>query len=110
LSGTPEWAGSIIDKAVKSKFDIFFLNEIKQVKLGDNGWDHNKLRFYNKLKGSFKMEPYIDKIKNRNQRQCTMVQHVLISLKKLFFSNQAHTILIFPAKSRVNQWWRLEII
>ena len=69
LSGTPERAGIIIDKHIKSKFDIFFLNQINQIKNGDDGQDHNKLRFYNKLKGSFKLEPYIDKIKNRNQRQ-----------------------------------------
>ena len=69
LPGTPERAGIIIDKLIKSKFDIFFLNQINQIKNGDDGQDHNKLRFYNKLKGSFKLEPYIDKIKNRNQRQ-----------------------------------------
>merc|ERR1712240_233586 len=39
------------------------------IKLDNDGLDHNKLRFYNKLKGSFKIEPYILKIKNRNQRQ-----------------------------------------
>ena len=61
MSGTPERAGNIIDKVIKSKFDIFFLNEINQVKLGNDGLDHNKLRLYKQLKGSFKLEPYIEK-------------------------------------------------
>ena len=39
-----------------------------------------------------------------------MVQHVLISLEKLLFSNHGHIILIFAAKCRVNQWWKLEIV
>ena len=29
---------------------------------------------------------------------------------KLFFFNQGQTILIFPAKCRVNQWLKLEIM
>ena len=64
----PEKAGNIIDKNIKSKFDRFFLNEINQTKLGPDGCDHNKLRLYKTLKGSFSQEPYITNIKNRNQR------------------------------------------
>ena len=69
LCGKPERAGLIIDKTIKSKFDRFFLDEINKKKLDNDGQDHNKLRFYNRLKGSFKIEPYIVKIRNRNQRQ-----------------------------------------
>ena len=69
LSGTPERVGSLIDRIIKSKFDRFYLDEINTIKLGNDGQDHNKLRFYNKFKGSFKIEPYILKITNRNQRQ-----------------------------------------
>ena len=69
LCGTPNRVGSVIGKNLKSRFDRFFLDEINMIKLGNDGQDHNKLRFYNKLKGSFKIEPYILKIKNRNQRQ-----------------------------------------
>ena len=39
------------------------------MKIGTDGVDHNKLRFYKYLKGSFTIEPYIVQIKNRNQRQ-----------------------------------------
>ena len=34
-----------------------------------NGIDHNKLRTYTTLKGSFTTEPYLTLVKNRNQRQ-----------------------------------------
>ena len=64
----PDKAGFIIDKILKSKFDRFFLDQINQVKIGADGLDHNKLRLYKTLKGSFQMEPYIENIKNRNQR------------------------------------------
>ena len=33
-----------------------------------DGLDHNKLRLYKTLKGSFRTEPYIENIRNRNQR------------------------------------------
>ena len=69
LAGTPNRAGLIIDKNIKSKFDRFFLDEVNQNKIGTDGLDHNKLRLYKKLKGSFKIEPYIEQIRNRNQRQ-----------------------------------------
>ena len=69
LCGTPDQAGLKIDKIIKSKFDRFYLDEINQRKIGIDGQDHNKLRFYNKLKGSFKIEPYLVQIRNRNQRQ-----------------------------------------
>ena len=52
--------GQIIKKQIKSKFEQFWLNEIKKVKLGDDNKNHNKLRFYSQIKGCFKKEPYID--------------------------------------------------
>ena len=69
MSGKPERVGLIIERNIKSKYDRFFLDQINLVKTGIDGEDHNKLRFYKLLKGSFKIEPYIDQIKNRNQRQ-----------------------------------------
>ena len=67
--GTPDRAGLIIERYIKSKYDRFFLDQINLVKIGTDGVDHNKLRFYKYLKGSFTIEPYIVQIKNRNQRQ-----------------------------------------
>ena len=68
IYGKPEKAGIIIDKIIKSKFDRFYLDEINQLKLGTDGLDHNKLKLYKTLKGSFNIEPYIINLKNRNQR------------------------------------------
>ena len=60
--------GQIIKKQIKSKFEQFWLNEIKKLKLGDDNKNHNKLRFYSQIKGCFKKEPYIDLVPNRSQR------------------------------------------
>ena len=60
--------GNKIDSSIKSKFDRFFLDQINLKKIGSDGLDHNKLRLYCTFKGSFKQEPYITNINNRNQR------------------------------------------
>ena len=64
----PSKVGGVVDKILTSKFDRFFLDEINHIKLGPDGLDHNKLRLYKTLKGSFSQEPYVTNIKNRNQR------------------------------------------
>ena len=43
-------SGLLINKYIKSKFDRFFLGEIKQTTIGNDGQDHNKLRLYKTLK------------------------------------------------------------
>jgi hypothetical protein len=43
-------------------------NLINVTKLDSNGVDHNKLRFFKTLKGSFTQEPYVTNIKNKSQR------------------------------------------
>ena len=68
LYGKSDKVGKTLDKLIKSKFDRFYLDEINLVKIGLDGNDHNKLRLYKTLKGSFKQEPYIYNVKNRNQR------------------------------------------
>jgi exonuclease III len=57
-----------VSNKIKSQFDVFYLEEINKIKLGNDGLNHNKLRFYATFKGSFKSEYYIDNINNRNQR------------------------------------------
>ena len=64
----PAKVGLIVDKLIKSKFDRFYLDEINKTRMGSDGLDHNKLRLYKTLKGSFIQEPYISQITNRNQR------------------------------------------
>lgn len=57
-------------KSVNSLFDRFWLDSINKVQ--KNGCncprDHNKLRFYKQFKGSFSVEPYLELVRNRNQR------------------------------------------
>ena len=64
----PQKVGIFVDKIIQSKFDRFYLDEINQIKVGADGLDHNKLRLYKTLKGSFCQEPYVTNITNRNQR------------------------------------------
>ena len=62
-------SGKKILKLLQSKFDVFFLDKINETKFtNSNPLDHNKLRTYRTLKSSFTREPYIDLIRNRNQR------------------------------------------
>ena len=60
--------GNNIKKQIKSKFEIFWLNEIKKVKIGADNKNHNKLRYYSTIKGCFKKEQYLDLVPNRAQR------------------------------------------
>ena len=48
---------------------MYWLGKIREFKIGGgDALDHNKLRTYRLFKASFKREPYIDLIRNRNQR------------------------------------------
>ena len=73
LPNFPAYMTSVaVSKAIKSHvqgvFERFWLDEINKVRISGNGQDCNKLRFYKQFKGSFTTEPYIDLVKNRNQR------------------------------------------
>ena len=63
-----EFVGNSIQKRVRSLFDRFWLDEIKNVKADVNGINHNKLRFYSTLKSSFSRETYLDLVQSRTQR------------------------------------------
>ena len=64
-----KYSGKKILSKIKSKFDIFWLSKIREVKISSNeNFDHNKLRVYRQFKSSFSTEPYITIIRNRNQR------------------------------------------
>ena len=63
-----------ISSIIKSKFESHWIdkiNEFKGNKEDDN--DHNKLRVYKSFKACFKMEPYLDLVRNRNQR-CSLTR------------------------------------
>ena len=94
----PDKAGKIIDKIVQSKFDKFFLDEINLIKPGPDGFDHNKLRLYKTLKGSFTQEPYISQIKNRNQRM--WLSRYRTSAHTLRIETGRYTVPITPLSQR----------
>ena len=99
LYGTAETIGHTIDKKLKSSFDLFYLSEINQVKLGDDLLDHNKLRFYKQLKGSFKVEPYIENICNRLQR--SWLSRYRVSAHNLHIEKGRYTSPVTPLKNRI---------
>ena len=63
--------GRIIKSNIKSQFDRYWLDCIQlkktDCKTNDQS-DHNKLRTYRTFKSSFTREPYIDLVRNRNQK------------------------------------------
>ena len=65
---SPDTVGKKITNFLCSQFESFWLREVNTIKLGNDGGDHNKLRFYKLFKGCFKREPYLDLVTNRNQR------------------------------------------
>ena len=65
---SPARVGIKVTKDIKSNFDSFYLSQINKEKIGEDGLDHNKLRFYKTFKGSFTFEPYTELINHRNQR------------------------------------------
>ena len=55
--------------SLKSKFDIFWKKKVNEIKhVNNDHLNHNKLRVYSTLKSSFKSEPYLEFVRNRNQR------------------------------------------
>jgi hypothetical protein len=72
--------GNIAKKTLESKFSIFYLKQINNVKIGVDGRNHNKLEFYSSIKGSFTPEPYTE-IVSRNQR--AEVSRVRLSAHRL---------------------------
>ena len=57
-----------IKKSLKSIFDRFYIDQINEQKIGNDSINHNKLRLYATVKGSFTREPYLDLVQSRNQR------------------------------------------
>ena len=68
LYGSKDSVSLNLNKKLNSVFDRFWLDQINAPKAGNDGVDHNKLRFYKTLKGSFTQEPYITNVQNKSQR------------------------------------------
>ena len=69
------------NNSLKSRFDRFWLDSVNLTRTSQNDTNnHNKLRTYMMFKGSFTKEPYIDLVRNRNQRSFLSRQAVTISI------------------------------
>ena len=61
--------GRRISIILRSKFDAFWLKQINEIKNNKpDNLDHNKLRIYKQFKSSFTRDPYLQSVRNRNQR------------------------------------------
>ena len=84
---------------LKSKFDVHFLEKIREIKLSKlDTHDHNKLRTYRTLKCSFTREPYVDIIRNRNQR--CFLSRLRVSSHNLQIELGRYTRPITPVEQR----------
>ena len=80
--GIPRLFGSMdsisiqLNKKLHSLFDRYWIDKISSEKIGSDGLDHNKLRFYKTLKCSFTQELYITNIDNKTQRASGMANQI----------------------------------
>ena len=96
-------SGKRILVLLKSKFDIHYLKKINETKLSNSdALDHNKLRTYKTYKASFSREPYIDIIRNRNQR-CFLTR-LRVGSHNLRVELGRHTKPVTPFHQRTCQY------
>ena len=89
-----------LNKNLKSLFDRFWLAKICCEKLGIDGLDHNKSRFYRTLKSSFTQEPYILDIPNRSQ-QAWLTRYQVSAVPNLGIESGRYTRPVTPVTSRL---------
>ena len=61
-------SGKHINRFIKGIFERCWLDKLNEVRIGPDGFDHNKLRTLKSFKSSFTTEPYLTLVRNRNQR------------------------------------------
>ena len=61
-------SGRRLTACLQSKFDRHWLDTIQETRTGPDSVEHNKLLCYSSFKCHFRPEPYIDLVRNRNQR------------------------------------------
>ena len=64
--------------------------------------DHNKLRFYKQLKGTFRVEPYIENVFNRSLRAC--LSRSRVSAHHLRIETGRYTTPVTPITARTCQF------
>ena len=100
IHGKKETVSKFLDKKLKSCFDRFWIDQINQTKFDINGNDHNKLRFYKSIKGSFSPEPYITNVTNRSQR-AWLTRYRVSAVANLRVESGRYTRPVTPVEQRV---------
>ena len=100
LHGSKDSVNSLLGKKLNSVFDRFWLDQINVKKLDSDGVDHNKLRFYKTLKGSFTQEPYITNILNRSQR-AWLTRYRVSAVSNLRIESGRYTRPVTPVTARL---------
>ena len=99
LKGCKDTVSIQLSKKLNSSFDRFWINQINVEKIGSDGIDHNKLRFYKTLKGSFTQEPYISNILNKSQR-AWLTRYRVSAVPSLGLESGRYTRPVTPIASR----------
>ena len=61
-------SGKHVNRFINGIFERCWLDKLNEVRIGSDGFDHNKLRTLKTFKSSFTTEPYLTLVRNRNQR------------------------------------------
>ena len=99
LHGSYDCVSFSLTKKCSSIFDLFWLDQINAPRLGSDGEDHNKLRFYKTLKGSFTQEPYVSEIKNKSQR-AWLTRYRVSAVSNLRIESGRYTRPVTPVTDR----------
>ena len=95
-----DFSGKKITSILRSKFDRYWLDRINETKTsGSDNLDHNKLRVYKQFKASFTKEPYIEQIRNRNQR--SSLTRLRVSAHHLGIELGRKTRPVTPVEKRI---------
>ena len=99
LYGSKERVSKLLGNKLNSVFDRFWIDQINAPKLDTAGLDHNKLRFYKTLKGSFTIEPYISNILNKSQR-AWLTRYRVSAVSNLRMESGRYTRPVTPVTER----------
>ena len=100
LYGCFDSVGLQLNKKLRGLFDKFWIDMINVRKIGSDGIDHNKLRFYKTIKGSFTQEPYITNILNKTQR-AWLTRYRVSAVPNLGIESGRYTRPVTPVTSRI---------
>ena len=96
-------SGKTLSTLLKSKFDVHFLEKIREIKISkSDSHDENKLRTYKTFKSSFTREPYVDLVRNRNQK--CFLSRLRVSSHNLRIERGRHTRPVTPVEQRTCQF------